>query len=76
MEQSKGISGNNIVTVLMKDKSIDLQTASDHVGAYFKKLMDRYVDARVRMPSWGPEIDTSVTQYLEATAYWVRGSIE
>ncbi|KAF9060477.1 isoprenoid synthase domain-containing protein [Rhodocollybia butyracea] len=76
MEQSKGISGNNIVTVLMKAKNIDLQAACDHVGTYFNELMDRYVDARARMPSWGPEIDASVAQYLDATAHWIRGNVD
>ncbi|KAE9408444.1 terpenoid synthase [Gymnopus androsaceus JB14] len=53
MEQCRGISGNNVVTVLMADRNIDIQTASDTVGTYFEELMDRYLDARKRLPSWG-----------------------
>ncbi|KAJ3828465.1 isoprenoid synthase domain-containing protein [Lentinula raphanica] len=76
MEQSRGLDGNNILTVLMKEKNINLQAASDNVGAHFKQLMDRYVEARERLPSWGPEIDVDVSRWLAATIRWVRGNLE
>lgn len=76
MEQRKGLSGNNIVTVLMKDRNIELQAASDYIGTYFKVLMDRYLDARKRIPSWGPDVDPGVARYMDATAHWVRGNLE
>ncbi|KAJ3756329.1 isoprenoid synthase domain-containing protein [Lentinula raphanica] len=76
MEQSKGLEGNNIVTVLMKEKNLDLQGASDYVGSYFKILMDRYLDARKCLPTWGPEVDAGVALYLDATAHWVRGNLD
>lgn len=76
MEQSRGIGGNNVVTVLMKDNNIDLQAASDLVGVQFKVLMDRHLDARKRLPSWGPETDAGVARYMDAMAHWVRGNLE
>ncbi|KDQ53197.1 hypothetical protein JAAARDRAFT_162104 [Jaapia argillacea MUCL 33604] len=76
MEQAKGHSGNNIVTVLMKAKDISLQEASDHVGAYFKQLMDRYVEDKKRLPSWGPSIDANVAKYLSGVENWVIGNLE
>ena len=38
MEQAKGHTGNNVITVLRKAKGIDLQAASDYVGEHFKFL--------------------------------------
>ncbi|KAF5392278.1 hypothetical protein D9757_001488 [Collybiopsis confluens] len=76
MEQSKGHSGNNVVTVLMKAYDMELQAAADYIGVYFKELMDRFLDARGRIPSFGTEIDAGVAQYLDALAHWVRGNLE
>ncbi|KAJ3766764.1 isoprenoid synthase domain-containing protein, partial [Lentinula raphanica] len=76
MEQSKGLDGVNFITVFMKENNIDLQAASDCVGSYFKQLMDRHVDARKRLPSWGPEIDADVARWLAAMIRWVRGNLD
>lgn len=76
MEQAKGHSGNNIVTVLQKAKGIDLQTASDNVGVYFKKLMDRFIADKKRLPTWSPEIDFAVARYILAMEHWVIGNLE
>lgn len=76
MEQSRGIDGNNIATVLMKERNIDLQAASDIIGKHFKILMDSYLEARKHLPSWDPETDGNVARYMEATAHWVKGNLE
>lgn len=75
-EQAKGHTGNNIVTVLMKERGIDLQTASDFVGEYFGELMSRFTEAQTRLPSWGESVDSDVAKYLEGAGCWVRGNIE
>ena len=46
MEQAKGHSGNNILTVLMKAKDIDLQDASDLVGDHFAESMRRFEEGK------------------------------
>ncbi|KIK62503.1 hypothetical protein GYMLUDRAFT_164402 [Collybiopsis luxurians FD-317 M1] len=76
MEQKKGHNGNNIVTVLMKEYSIDLQAAADYVGVYFEQLMKCFLDARTRIPSFGLEVDAGVVRYLDAMAHWVRGNLD
>ncbi|GBE88250.1 Linoleate 10R-lipoxygenase COP4 [Sparassis crispa] len=75
MEQAKGHSGNNIVTVLMRQKNVDLQTASDEVGDHFKKLIDRFVATKQQLPSWGAMIDTAVADYVKAMEHWVIGNL-
>jgi hypothetical protein len=76
MEQSKGLSGNNIVTVLMNAHNLDLQQACDYVGVYFEKLMGRFLSAKARMPSWDPELDAAVAMYVDAMSDWIRGNLE
>ncbi|THV01906.1 terpenoid synthase [Dendrothele bispora CBS 962.96] len=76
MEQAKGHSGNNVVTVLMKAYNFDLQQACDYVGIYFKKLMVRFMLAKTRLPSWGPAVDAEVARYVDAMGHWIRGNLD
>jgi hypothetical protein len=76
MEQAKGHTGNNIVTVLMKAKGCDLQTASDLIGVYYAELMERYLADRERLPSFGAQIDTDVRLYMRAMENWPIGNLE
>ncbi len=76
MEQAKGHSGNNIVTVLMREKNIDLQAASDLVGEHFRVLMDRFMETKTRLPSYGSGVDSAVAQYVAAMEHWVIGNLE
>jgi hypothetical protein len=76
MEQAKGHTGNNTVTVLMKAKGCDLQTASDIIGAHYAELMERYLADRERLPSFGPQLDADVRRYVRAMENWPIGNIE
>nr|BDI63091.1 sesquiterpene synthase [Auriscalpium vulgare] len=75
MEQAKGHTGNNIVTVLMKAKGFDLQAASDYIGIYYAELMNRYIADKARLPSFGPSIDTDVQRYVTAMENWPIGNL-
>ena len=76
MEQAKGHTGNNIVTVLMKAQGCDLQTASDLIGAHYAELMEGYLADRERLPSFGPQIDDDVRLYLRAMENWPIGNLK
>ncbi|KAG6861994.1 hypothetical protein C0995_008181 [Termitomyces sp. Mi166 len=76
MEQSKGISGNNIVTVLMKNRHMTLQEASDHIGTHYKELMDCFISAQARLPSWGASVDSEVARYIQGLGCWVKGNLD
>ena len=75
MEQSKGIGGNNIVTVLMQEKKIDVQAASDLVGEHFQQLITQFTENKPKLPSWGPEVDASVAAYVNALEHWIIGNL-
>ena len=50
MEQSKGLDGKNILTVLMEANGFTLQEAADHAGVIFGDLMNRFVAERKKLP--------------------------
>jgi len=60
----------------MRERKIDLQTASDEVGAHFKELMDRFMADRTRLRSWGPLIDGNIKRYVDVLGHWVIGNLE
>lgn len=76
MEQAKGHTGNNIVTVLMRQKKISLQEASDLIGAHFAALMNRFVEVKKQLPSFGAALDDAVAKYVVAMEHWVIGNLE
>lgn len=76
MEQSKGISGNNIMTVLMTKRNMSLQEASNHVGEFCQDRMNRFISAQARLPSWGASVDSEVARYIHGLGTWVKGNLE
>lgn len=76
MEQAKGHTGNNIVTVLMKAQGCNLQTASDLIGTHYAELMEHYLTDRERLASFGPQIDVDVRLYVRAMENWPIGNLE
>ena len=77
MEQARGIGGNNIVSVLMQEKKIGLQAASDRIGQHFETLMSRFVETKAQLPSFGSAaVDDAVSKYVAAMEHWVIGNLE
>ena len=77
MEQARGLAGNNIVTVLMRDHDIDLQAASDRVGAHFAALMGTFERAKASLRSFGDAaLDAAVARYVEAMEHWIIGNLD
>jgi hypothetical protein len=76
MEQSKGISGNNIMTVLMEHRKMDLQSAADYVGAHCEELMTRFLTMQTRLPSWGSAVDSQIARFIAGLGYWIKGNLE
>lgn len=79
MEQAKGHSGNNIVTVLMAARDIDMQAASDYVGEYYAELMEEYMTAKAELASksfGSRDLDEDVWKYVNAMENWPIGNLE
>jgi len=75
IERSKGLEGNNILTVLMQENGYTLQQAADRAGELFGDLMKRFMEERKKLPSWGPEIDRDANKYLDGIGCWIIGNI-
>ncbi|ESK90644.1 terpenoid synthase [Moniliophthora roreri MCA 2997] len=83
-EQSKGHSGFNILTVLIKAKSIELQEAADYVGSLCTNLLTEFREsqqvieecARTAKDEASANTFRDALCVLEAYGHWVRGGIE
>ena len=64
------------MTVLMKERSIDLQDAVNCAGEMFKAEMERFFVLKGLLPSWGPSVDRDVERFFLDAMQWVRGNIE
>ncbi|TFK49911.1 terpenoid synthase [Heliocybe sulcata] len=76
MEQAKGLTGNNVMTVLMNEKKCTLQEASDYTGVHFKNLVDTFMANKRRLRSWGPAVDRDVALYMVGMENWIIGNVE
>jgi hypothetical protein len=55
---------------------MDLQAAMDEAGVRFIQAREQFLADKVRMPSWGPDIDPHVSSYVESLAQWVVGNLD
>lgn len=79
VEQAKGLAGNNVLSVLMAAKNIDLQDASDYVGDVYAGLMKEYTEAKAELvsKSFGSnELDAAVKKYVDKMENWPIGNLE
>ncbi|KAG1858061.1 isoprenoid synthase domain-containing protein [Suillus subalutaceus] len=75
-EQSHGgAPWENIVSVLMHDRGLDLQGAIDYAGQMCKDAIQRFETNRVILPSWDEEVDRQVAIYVEGMQDWMVGSL-
>ena len=74
MEQSKGHTGNNVVTVLMKEKGISLQDAADYAGRQCNVFMQKYLQARSRVAS-SSTLSPDALRYIDSLGQWVVGNL-
>ncbi|EAU85540.1 hypothetical protein CC1G_06441 [Coprinopsis cinerea okayama7 len=74
MEQAKGHTGNNVVTVLMKEKDLSLQEASDYIGRECEKQMRDYLEAKSQLLQ-STDLPQEAVRYIEALGYWMVGNL-
>ncbi|KAF8907339.1 isoprenoid synthase domain-containing protein [Gymnopilus junonius] len=73
MEQSKGISGNNIVTVLMQENGTSLQDTADQIGVRCGEFVNTYLSAKKRL---APSLGADAARFIEAIGSWMIGNLE
>ncbi|KAI0058755.1 terpenoid synthase [Artomyces pyxidatus] len=73
IEQSAGHEGHNILTVVMRQKGLDMEASLDWVTQYHSDCLAEFLELRRNLPSFGPELDDTVAEYVDGVAQWVRG---
>ncbi|KAF6757194.1 isoprenoid synthase domain-containing protein [Ephemerocybe angulata] len=73
MEQSKGHTGNNVVTVLMLERGLSLQEASEYIGQQCQSQMQQFVLAKARLSS--SNLPADAIRYIDALGYWMIGNL-
>lgn len=73
-EQATGDDSYNIVTLVMREFNIGLDAAMDWVVKYHAEVQKTFLQGLKRVPSWGPDLDRQVQQYLDGLANWARGN--
>ncbi|KAF8968015.1 isoprenoid synthase domain-containing protein [Flammula alnicola] len=72
VEQSKGHTGNNVVTVLMEDKKMSLQEASDYIGVQCSQFVETYLSSRAKL---SPALGKDAVRFIDALGNWMVGNI-
>lgn len=72
MEQSKGHTGNNIVTVLMKENGTSLQETADSIGDHCKGLVEKYISAKRQL---SPSLGKDAAKFIDAMGSWIIGNL-
>lgn len=72
MEQSKGLAGNNIVTVLMNENGTSLQETADLIGERCKELSEKYISAKNRL---SPSLGKDAADFIDALGHWMIGNL-
>ncbi|CAE7234165.1 unnamed protein product [Rhizoctonia solani] len=67
---------HNFVCIAMEHKSLSVEGAIEYVNDITRKRLDEYVDAKAKLPSFGPEVDEQVAQYILGIEYCVQGFID
>ena len=56
----------------MRQFNTDFEGAIDWVVRYHKEVEAKFLDGLKRLPSWGPDMDKQVQEYIYGLAIWPR----
>ena len=73
-EQATGDDRHNILTIAMHQLNTDFEGAMEWVVNYHTEIETKFLDGLKRIPSWGPELDRQVQQYIYGLANFPRGN--
>ena len=73
-EQAAGDDQYNILTIVMHQYSYTLDEALKWTADYHDEVKTRFLDGIERLPSFGPEVDPQLQQFIQAIAIWPRAN--
>ena len=65
---------HNILFVAMDQHNTDFDGAMAWVVDFHKKIETRFHDTLTRMPSFGPQVDAQLQEYIDLLSNWPRGN--
>jgi len=71
-EQAIGNDGHNLMTVTMHQFNCDINDAMARAAKYQAELQTDFLNQRKMLPSWGPDIDKQINEYIPGVANWCR----
>lgn len=74
IERARGHALHNLVTTAMHQLDLTPQGAADWIGEWTDGIVREFLRCRDDLPSWDPETDRQVQEYVNGLAYWVRGN--
>jgi hypothetical protein len=74
IERARGHALHNLVTSVMHEHELGPQAAADWIRDWSDGILREFLECRASLPSWGPDIDTQITHYVDSLAQWVRGN--
>lgn len=72
LEQSRGQTANNVLSILAKEKNLTLQQSADLVGAKCHEFMNTYLDSKA---SLSPTLGSDAARFIEAIGSWIIGNL-
>ncbi|KAI0355477.1 terpenoid synthase [Trametes cingulata] len=69
-EQATDNDQYNLLTVVMRELNLDLDGAIAWVSDYYNELSNRFIQGLEELPSFGPEVDGQLQEYLQSMANW------
>jgi len=74
VELSRGIAFHNIITSIIHEHQVDIPAAMKWLDVFGRDMVATFLNGVNELPSWGPEIDDKVQQYVNDIGYLVRGT--
>jgi len=74
IELSRGIAFHNIITSIIHEHHLDVPAAMKWLEGFGRQRVTTFLNGIKELPSWGPEIDDKVRQYIDDIGYLVRGT--
>jgi hypothetical protein len=68
--------GHNLVLAVARADGLPIRSAVRVVARRWQQTMDRFVELRAAVPSFGPELDEALRDHLDGIARSVRGTID
>ncbi|KAH8930304.1 terpenoid synthase [Atractiella rhizophila] len=73
-EQADG-DYQNLISIIMADHKVDLQTALDMLVDMIAQRVQDYVNLKKQLPNWGPKVNAAVAKYNKYIEYMVQGCV-